>query len=156
MVFAPRINLPEYWGCAYLPLAFVFRDMSQTQQAQGTVRGAHHDGTTGAPAVDPEAILEILTDDDCRAILAATSEEARSATELSECCDLPLSTAYRKLDRLTEAGVLAERTRVRLSGKHASEYRRAVEGVGVTISEAGEMQMTVTRGEDGAPAAVQL
>lgn len=105
---------------------------------------------------DPEAVLEILNDSDCRAILAATSEEARSATELSECCELPLSTAYRKLDRLTEAGVLVERTRVRLSGKHASEYRRAVEGVRVTISEGGEMELTITRGGDGDRTAVEL
>jgi len=93
--------------------------------------------TTGLSTVeDPEEIQDILAalnDSDCRAILEATNDRALSATELSETCGLPLSTAYRKVDLLTEAGMLREGTRIRRSGSHASEYSRSVEDVVVTV-----------------------
>jgi DNA-binding transcriptional ArsR family regulator len=78
-------------------------------------------------------LLGALDDAGCRAMLDATGEQALSARELSERCDLPLSTTYRKLDRLTEAGLLAERTRVSEDGRHASEYVRRVRGVRLSL-----------------------
>jgi DNA-binding transcriptional ArsR family regulator len=79
-------------------------------------------------------LLTALEDAGCRAILDATGDEALSARELSERCDLPLSTTYRKLDRLTRVGLLAERTRIRPSGRHASEYTRRVTSVRVSLN----------------------
>jgi DNA-binding transcriptional ArsR family regulator len=80
-----------------------------------------------------QPVLDVLHDANCRAILRATGETALSANEVAERCDLAQSTAYRKLDQLVEAGVLEERTRVRRSGKHASEYLRAVDDVVVSL-----------------------
>ena len=85
---------------------------------------------------DPEEtrlVFEALHDADCREILRTTTEEAHTASELSERCDLPLSTAYRKLDLLTRAGLLTDRTRICPAGKHTTEYRRAVEDVVISI-----------------------
>lgn len=90
---------------------------------------------------DVRTILEALDDDTCRSILEATSEAARTANELSETCNLPLSTAYRKLELLTSTGLLAERTRLSRAGKHASEYVRAVEEVRVSLGPNGEMEV---------------
>jgi DNA-binding transcriptional ArsR family regulator len=102
-------------------------------------------------SVDAEAakqrLLDALDDRGCRAILDATSEEVLSANEVSEACDLPLSTTYRKLDLLTEAGLLEERTRIRRSGKHASEYYRAIEEVLVSLDTTGGMSVRVRRRE---------
>jgi DNA-binding transcriptional ArsR family regulator len=91
---------------------------------------------------EAQTLFEALRDADSRAILDETGSEALSAKEISEACDLPLSSTYRKLDTLTEAGLLEERTRIRQSGKHPSEYIRAVEEVVVSIDD--EMN-TVTR-----------
>ena len=101
----------------------------------------------GPTTVDAEAegglLLEVLSDDDSRAILRATGEEALSASEISEACDLPLSTTYRKLERMNEAGLLAEGIRLRRSGKHTSEYVRRVDDVRVSLGAEGGVQLTL-------------
>jgi len=90
-----------------------------------------------------QAILHALQDDDCRAVMDATGETSLSASELADACDLPLSTTYRKLDTLTEVGLLAERTRLCPDGKHASEYVRMVDEI-LVDADAG-FELTVTR-----------
>jgi len=70
-----------------------------------------------------EAILSILSDEGCRAILSA-ADVPRTAKELAEACDLPISTVYRKLDRIESTPLLEESTRVRLYGKHPQQYQR--------------------------------
>ncbi|WP_251330400.1 winged helix-turn-helix domain-containing protein [Haloplanus pelagicus] len=90
-----------------------------------------------------QAVLDALHDPDCRAVLDATGEESLSASELSDVCELPLSTTYRKLDTLTGVGLLDERTRLCPDGKHASEYVRSVEHVDVDVVDGG-FELTVT------------
>lgn len=99
---------------------------------------------------EPEVqqLVGALEDADCRRILEATAGEALSAKEVVEACDLPLSSAYRKLDRLTEAGLLEAGTRIHRSGKHASEYSRLVDDVVVTLDDANGLQLEVTYRED--------
>ena len=101
--------------------------------------------TTVADADEVQAILYALQDDGCRAVLDATGETSMSASELADACDLPLSTTYRKLDTLTETGLLAERTRLCPDGKHTSEYVRTVEEI-LVDADAG-FELTVTRRE---------
>lgn len=91
-------------------------------------------GTDDDPSLDTEAALAALNDPDCRALLAATHDEAHTAGELVQACDIPRSTLYRKLDRLSDAGLLAEGIRLSGDGTHASEYRRAVDTVTVSLS----------------------
>ncbi|MXR51957.1 helix-turn-helix domain-containing protein [Halovenus sp. WSH3] len=80
-----------------------------------------------------ESLLGTLEDSDCRAIIEATTSEALSASELSDRCDLPLSTTYRKLDQLTEVGVLDERVRLSRSGQHTSEYTLQIESIQLSV-----------------------
>jgi DNA-binding transcriptional ArsR family regulator len=94
-----------------------------------------------------EALLTALDDAYCRTILDATSERALSAKEVSDACDLPLSTTYRKLEQLTDTGLLDERTRIRRTGKHASEYRRVVEDVVVSLDPHGGLELQVSTRE---------
>jgi len=89
-------------------------------------------------------LLAVLEDGDCRAILAATTDDALSASELSDRCGLPLSTTYRKIELLDDVGALAERTRFRPSGKHTSEYRRLLNSVVVSIGPSGGTELLVS------------
>ena len=101
-----------------------------------------------------EQLLEALEDSGCRAILQATVEESLSASELSDACSMPLSTTYRKLDTLTEAGLLEEQVRISSSGKHTSEYSVNVTGLGITITAEDGVTLTISDGsetEHGAP-----
>lgn len=95
-----------------------------------------------------QKLLNALEDADSRAILAATSNETLSANEVSQTCELPLSTTYRKLELLTETGLLEERTRIRRSGKHASEYSRLINDVIISLSSDGEMELQVSQRKD--------
>ncbi|WP_254763176.1 winged helix-turn-helix domain-containing protein [Natrinema marinum] len=93
--------------------------------------------------VDPQAVLAALDDDACRCILEATSEESLTATEVSEQCDIPMSTAYRKVEMLTEADLVEETVRINTSGKHATEYRKNFDDVLVSVADGGlEIEMT--------------
>lgn len=92
-----------------------------------------------------QQLLDALDDADCRAILDATREKALTANEVSETHNLPLSTTYRKLDLLTEAGLLEEQTRIRRSGKHASEYTRLVDDIVISLGPRGETEVQVSR-----------
>jgi hypothetical protein len=91
-----------------------------------------------------QELLEVLEDEDCRSILTATSEDALSAGELSDACQLPLSTTYRKLELLDDVDALAEHTRVRPSGKHTSEYRRLIDSVVVSLDRNGHTELQVS------------
>lgn len=84
---------------------------------------------------DCETVLAALEDPDCRALLEATTDEALTAGELTERCDVPRSTTYRKLEQLTDAGLLEEGVRLSTDGKHASEYRRAVDDITISLGE---------------------
>ncbi|MFB6172881.1 MAG: ArsR/SmtB family transcription factor [Haloarculaceae archaeon] len=79
----------------------------------------------------PAAVLRALDDEGCRAVLSALTEP-RTAAEIGACCDMPSSTTYQKLDRLTEAGLLEERLDLRRDGNHATRYRPAFESIEVT------------------------
>ncbi|RCU48457.1 ArsR family transcriptional regulator [Haloplanus salinus] len=103
------------------------------------------DETTVADADEVQTMLHALHDGDCRAVLDATGEASLSASELADACDLPLSTTYRKLDTLTETGLLAERTRLCPDGKHAKEYMRAVDEILVDADADAGFELTVTR-----------
>lgn len=85
--------------------------------------------------IDADAALAALNDDRCRAILSATDDGALTAQEISETCDLPVSTTYRKLDLLTEASLLSERMRLRADGNHVSEYTCATTSLRLGVND---------------------
>jgi DNA-binding transcriptional ArsR family regulator len=122
--------------------------MSQSPTVPSSVQFADRESSTEEAVVrDEDAIQDLLdafNDAGCRAILDATSDEALSTSEISEACDLPLSTAYRKLDQLTGAGLLEERTRIRRSGKHASEYACVVGEVVISMGSGGAIELRVS------------
>lgn len=93
--------------------------------------------STLADDIDIGSLLGVLDDEDCRAILEATSAQALSAGELSEICDLPQSTAYRKVDDLTAVGLLEEQIRISSSGQHKSEYILRVDRISLAVDSEG-------------------
>lgn len=84
-------------------------------------------------SADVGLLLEALDDADCRAIIEETDREALSASELSDACGLPLSTTYRKIDKLTEAGLLEEEIRISTVGKHTSEYSLRIRTIQLSL-----------------------
>lgn len=96
-----------------------------------------------------QTVLDALEDGDCRQILEATRRDAMTASEISEECDLAVSTAYRKIDILDDAGLLDEDLRIRRSGKHVSEYTCGIEDVTLSVGSDGGVELTVAYTENG-------
>lgn len=81
------------------------------------------------PTESPETFLETLADPRSRAIIAAVAQDRRSVSEISEYCDLPLSTSYRKVDTLVENDILEDTLRINSAGRHEQEYTLSKESV---------------------------
>lgn len=96
-----------------------------------------------------EEVLAALHDTDCRAIIRELSDPM-TAEEISEAADIPLSTTYRKLDRLTEASLLEEGVEVRKDGQHVSRYILVFDEVNITLSDDRELEVEVS-GEQQTP-----
>ncbi|GAB7009354.1 ArsR/SmtB family transcription factor [Halorubrum trueperi] len=79
-------------------------------------------------------VLDALADDAARRIVSALSEP-KTASDLSEECDIPLSTTYRKLELLTDASLLTESTDIRRDGQHTTRYSVSFESVIVSIGD---------------------
>lgn len=121
--------------------------MSQSHRAVADARGRGRAEEGEFPIDSPEEIRAILTaldDTDCRAVLAATAEQTLTASELAEECGLPLSTTYRKLELLTDAGLLDEQTRLRQTGKHVSEYALLIDDLTVSVDADEGIQLEVS------------
>ena len=99
---------------------------------------------------DLQALLDALDDADARAIIT-TIDEPATANEVSERCDIPLSTTYRKLDLLTDAGLLEEGTEIRSDGHHTTTYTVAFEEVRIALTDEQELAVKVARAEAQRP-----
>ena len=81
-----------------------------------------------------QSLFDALADPDCRRIVL-NLDAPSTAKEVAEQCDLPQTSTYRKLELLSEADLVEERTRIRSDGHHATCYVRDVDGVFVAIDE---------------------
>jgi predicted transcriptional regulator len=79
-------------------------------------------------------ILELIGDDYSRRIIMATIERAKSAAEISRETELPLSSTYRKIHDLQDAGLIAvERILLTPDGKKQELYRSTVRELAIRL-----------------------
>ena len=100
---------------------------------------------------DLETVVGLLDDDHVRTILLATSENPLSASELTEGCDASQQTVYRRLERLQEAGLVDDRTRVRKDGHHDTVYTATLDRVSIRLHDGAfefELERTHTDAAD--------
>ncbi|KAB1189281.1 MULTISPECIES: helix-turn-helix domain-containing protein [Haloferax] len=95
-----------------------------------------------------EQVLDALSDRACRRILTTVQgrSEPMTAQELSVACDIPLSTTYRKLERLSDARLLEETLQLRMNGTHTHQYRSDVESVTVSLDEETGLEVDIPGG----------
>lgn len=93
---------------------------------------------------EPATVLETLADEDARTILR-TLNTPMTAQEIHAESDIPESTLYRKLDRLTATGLVDRRTRIRRDGHHANEYAASFAAITITREdETGALLVDIT------------
>ncbi|GGL66939.1 winged helix-turn-helix domain-containing protein [Halocalculus aciditolerans] len=88
---------------------------------------------------DADELVAALDDADCRAFLRAL-DEPRTAAGLCQCCDVPSSTAYRKLDRLVDVGLVDSKVKVRSDGNHRKQFSRTVDAVTITVDDDARLE----------------
>ena len=91
-----------------------------------------------------ESVAAALDDPDCRTIVRRL-DEPMTAGELAERCDIPMSTTYRKLDRLSSASLLTEGTELRADGHHATIYEVDFEELTVSLTADRDLTVEVDR-----------
>ncbi|WP_255151789.1 winged helix-turn-helix domain-containing protein [Halorarius halobius] len=95
---------------------------------------------------DVEVVLDALDDDDCRRIIRRL-DESMTASEVSDTCDIPRSTAYRKLELLSEASLVDEEVEVRSDGHHTTRYLLDFETVHIDLDDDRDLDVRVERPE---------
>lgn len=95
-----------------------------------------------APELD--VVFRALEDQLCREIITEL-DEPMTVAELSETCDVPLSTTYRKVDRLEEASLVTERTEIRRGGHHRSLYQVNFVTLVVVLSQGQSIELEIER-----------
>lgn len=101
-------------------------------------------GRESQPEPGPEVVLDALADDAAQAIISEL-DEPMTASELSDACDIPLSTTYRKLELLTEASLLTESTEIRRDGQHTTRYSLAFDEVQIRLTENRSLSVDIQR-----------
>jgi DNA-binding transcriptional ArsR family regulator len=69
-----------------------------------------------------EEVLDTIGDEKARDVLAAISEEPRSAKELGESLEMSLPTVYRRIEMLEDNQLVTSRTFVAEDGNHYDIY----------------------------------
>ena len=92
-------------------------------------------------------LLDVLSDEYARDILAATSVKPMSAQQLADECEMSKPTVYRRVERLQAHGLLDEQTRVRTSNNHYSVYTATLSEVSIEL-DSGSFAAAVRRTDD--------
>ena len=96
---------------------------------------------------DLEGVIDALDDAGCREIIAIL-EAPKTVPEIADEADLPLSTTYRKLDRLTEAGLVRETVGVREGRHHKSRYVANFDSIGISLDDERELRVDIDSSND--------
>lgn len=96
-----------------------------------------------------DELLELVGEERVREILAATSREPMSAKDLSDECDVALSTIYRRVEEMLDFDLLVERTQIEPDGSHHSVYEANIDHLDVDIDD-GTIDVDVRVREDAA------
>lgn len=95
-----------------------------------------------------DAIIRALADEYSRKILLSTVEKARSVEELSHSLEIPISTAYRRVNEMRDIGLLTvEKTIITDDGKKFELFRSAFKALNLQL-EKGEIIIDVELNED--------
>ena len=96
-----------------------------------------------------DELLELLGQERVRQVLAATSREPMSVKELSDECDVALSTIYRRVEEMVDYDLLVERTQIEPDGSHHSVFAANIDHLDVDIDD-GTIDVSVHVREDAA------
>jgi DNA-binding transcriptional ArsR family regulator len=119
---------------------------SRPPQSPSNDYGEDSEDDEDPSALSDEELLALLGDEYTRRVLLAVVEERRSGREVMEAADVSKATAYRRLSRLQEAGLVESELVVDLDGHHHEEFFAVVERADISLSREG-VDISVTPDE---------
>ena len=81
-----------------------------------------------------QEVFDVLADATCRRILQAISDRPMTAAEVATIIEQPISTVYRKLNRLSRTTLVTSTIRISTDGHHSTQYACEVDRIHVQIS----------------------
>jgi len=115
------------------------QDATRGSRSIGSRRSSGDPPTLGDPTPDPDVgeVIDLLGDDYVCDILRALEAEPKPARALAEQCGMSRPTVYRRLNRLTEAGLVDSRMTLVGDGHHRQEFRLVFDELELQIREEG-------------------
>jgi DNA-binding transcriptional ArsR family regulator len=86
-------------------------------------------------SVKPSEIIDLVSQEVARHILATATQRECTAEELAEECDVSVPTIYRHVNELQEHGFLDESLRIEQSGNHRKAFETTLERVCLTFAD---------------------
>ncbi|MFC7074770.1 helix-turn-helix domain-containing protein [Halovenus rubra] len=87
-----------------------------------------------ADGVSTQVVLELLGDEYTRAVLQSVADEPRSGSEVAECTSMSKPTAFRRLNRLAEEGLVHVHQRIDTEqGHHHKVYEAQLDTLEVDL-----------------------
>ena len=89
-----------------------------------------------------DMLIRLIADKYCRILLTATLDEPKSAMVLSAECSIPISTVYRRLTELEQAGLLNTTGKISNDGKYFL-YKSRIKEINALFSS-GSLKIKLT------------
>lgn len=90
----------------------------------------------------PDVVFDALDDETCRTIVSAL-DSPMTARQIADEADVPISTTYKKLEKLTNTPLLTEETELHPRGHHRSLYFVDFERIVVRLDQRHEFAVDV-------------
>ncbi len=91
--------------------------------------------TEEPPTIDPDGLLELLADEHARSILKTISDEALPAREIANRINVSRATVYRRLNRLTDAGIVEASMVYRSDGRHRQRFHMVLDELKLAFND---------------------
>ncbi len=108
---------------------------TESTPERGSVPDSAERSVSTAAGIDE--LLGLLSDEYACRILCALDDEPQSADDLVAQCEMSRPTAYRRLEQLTDAGIVDAQPASSAEGRHKREFRRTLAGLSIRIREDG-------------------
>lgn len=106
----------------------MIRNRPRTRKAAAATDESSDDGLSTA------VLLDLLGDEYTRAVLRAVADEPRSGTEVADMTTMSKPTAFRRLNRLAEVGLVTVRQRIDTDqGHHHKVYEASLDTLEVDL-----------------------
>jgi DNA-binding transcriptional ArsR family regulator len=91
-----------------------------------------------------QKILSTLADPDSRSILSLISKRPMTAAELTETMEVPLSTTYRKINRLLDTPLVDAEYRLESDGKPPRQYLCKINHVRIQLPQRNDRSLKIS------------